>query len=66
MIKRRVVVTGMGMLTPIGLSVEETWRNALAGVSGVGVDDDFDTSEYTTKIWAKVKNFNIENHILHK
>jgi len=61
--KRRVVVTGMGMLTPVGLNVEESWRNILAGVSGVGVVEDFDTSEYSTKIWAKVKNFNIEDHI---
>jgi 3-oxoacyl-[acyl-carrier-protein] synthase II len=61
--KRRVVVTGMGMLTPVGLNVEETWQNILAGVSGVGMVEDFDTSDYSTKIWAKVKNFNIENHV---
>ncbi|HAT8224010.1 TPA: beta-ketoacyl-ACP synthase II, partial [Legionella pneumophila] len=60
---RRVVVTGMGMLTPVGLNVEETWRNILAGVSGVGLVEDFDTTEYPTKIWAKVKNFNVENHM---
>ena len=53
----------MGMLTPVGLNVEETWKNILAGVSGVGLVDEFDTSDYTTKIWAKVKNFNIENHV---
>ncbi len=61
--KRRVVVTGMGMLTPVGLNVDETWQNILAGVSGVGPVGDFDTSEYSTKIWAKVKNFNIENYV---
>ena len=61
--KRRVVITGMGMLTPVGLNVEETWHNILAGVSGVGLVEDFDTSDYSTKIWAKVKNFNIENHV---
>ncbi|MDI1352837.1 MAG: beta-ketoacyl synthase N-terminal-like domain-containing protein, partial [bacterium] len=61
--KRRVVVTGMGMLTPVGLNVKETWQNILAGVSGVSAVDDFDTSDYSTKIWAKVKNFNIENHV---
>ncbi|KTC98138.1 beta-ketoacyl-ACP synthase II [Legionella erythra] len=63
MSKRRVVVTGMGMLTPVGLNVEQTWQNILAGKSGVGVIDGFDTTEYPTKIWAKVKNFNIENHV---
>lgn len=63
MSKRRVVITGMGMLTPVGLNVKETWQNVLNGVSGVGMVEDFDTSEYSTKIWAKVKNFNIENHV---
>lgn len=58
-----MVITGMGMLTPVGLNVEETWHNILAGVSGVGLVEDFDTSDYSTKIWAKVKNFNIENHV---
>src|SRR5476651_1209850 len=53
----------MGMLTPVGLNVEETWQNILAGVSGVGLVEDFDTTDYSTKIWAKVKNFNIEDHV---
>ena len=61
--KRRVVVTGLGMITPVGLNVEESWRNILAGVSGVGPVEDFDTSDYSTKIWAKVKNLNIEDHM---
>ncbi|CAM4495805.1 MAG: 3-oxoacyl-[acyl-carrier-protein] synthase 2 [Legionella sp.] len=61
--KRRVVVTGMGMLTPVGLNVKDTWRNIVAGVSGVTVVDDFDTAEYSTRIWAKVKNFNIEDYM---
>lgn len=60
--KRRVVVTGMGMITPVGLNVKDTWRNIVAGVSGVTVVEDFDTAEYSTRIWAKVKNFNIENY----
>lgn len=66
MIKRRVVVTGMGMITPVGLNLKDTWQNTLAGVSGVTRVEEFDTSEYTTKIWAKVKNFNVEDHILPK
>lgn len=64
--KRRVVVTGMGMLSPVGLNVTETWQNIVAGVSGVGLVEDFDTSEYSTKIWAKVKNFNAENYMSSK
>ncbi|KTD22309.1 3-oxoacyl-ACP synthase [Legionella lansingensis] len=63
MTKRRVVVTGMGMVTPVGLNVEQTWQNILAGKSGVGLVEGFDTTEYSTKIWAKVKNFNIENYV---
>jgi len=58
-----VVVTGMGMVSPVGLSVEESWQNILAGVSGVGLVEDFDTTDYSTKIWAKVKNLNMEDHM---
>lgn len=63
MSKRRVVVTGMGMVTPLGLNVEETWHNILAGKSGVGYVEGFDTTDFSTKIWAKVKNFNIEDYM---
>ncbi|CEK10811.1 beta-ketoacyl-ACP synthase II [Legionella hackeliae] len=63
MTKRRVVITGMGMLTPVGLNVEQTWHNILAGKSGVGMVEDFDATDYPTKIWAKVKNFNVENYM---
>jgi 3-oxoacyl-[acyl-carrier-protein] synthase II len=59
-------VTGMGMLTPVGLNVETSWQNMLAGVSGVTCIDGFDTSDFSTKIWAKVKNFNIEDHVTSK
>ncbi len=51
------------MLTPVGLNVEQTWRNILAGKSGVGMVEGFDTTDYPTKIWAKVKNFNIEDYV---
>lgn len=60
LIKRRVVVTGMGMVSPVGLNVDESWRNILAGVSGVGPVEGFDTTDYPTKIWAKVKNLDVE------
>ena len=63
MSKRRVVITGMGMVSPVGLNVEETWQNILAGKSGVGLVEGFDTADYSTKIWAKVKNFNIEDYV---
>lgn len=54
---RRVVVTGMGVITPIGLSVEEFWQNMLAGKSGVRPITYFDASQYDTRIAAEVKGF---------
>lgn len=59
--KRRVVVTGMGTVNPIGLSVQEFWNNALAGVSGVDTIKAFDASEYKTQFAAEVKEFSPEN-----
>lgn len=60
--KRRVVVTGMGMLTPVGLDVEETWKNILKGKSGVTAVSGFDTTDFPCKIWAKLKNFDVLNY----
>jgi 3-oxoacyl-[acyl-carrier-protein] synthase II len=61
--KRHVVVTGIGLVTPVGLNVKQTWQNILAGKSGVARVESFDTTDYPTKIWAKVKNFNIEDYV---
>jgi len=55
--KRRVVVTGLGALTPLGNSLSETWEAAIAGKSGVGPITKFDSSAYKTRIAAEVKNF---------
>ncbi len=57
MSKRRVVVTGMGMLTPVGLTVEETWKNILAGKSGITTVPGFDPELYTVVIAGLVKGF---------
>ena len=54
---KRVVVTGMGVITPIGNDVESFWHNVLRGVSGVAYISSFDTEGYTTKIGAEVKGF---------
>ncbi|MFI5251513.1 MAG: beta-ketoacyl-ACP synthase II [Bacteroidota bacterium] len=56
--ERRVVVTGMGAVTPIGIGLDEFWKNALAGKSGVGKITSFDVTQYDTKIAAEVKGFN--------
>ncbi len=50
MSKRRVVVTGLGMVTPVGIGVDATWQNILAGVSGVKLIKHFDTADFATKI----------------
>ncbi len=54
----RVVVTGYGVVSPLGLNIDDTWRNLLGGVSGVGYISLFDTTDYKVKIAAEVKNFN--------
>jgi len=54
---KRVVVTGMGAITPIGNSVEEFWKNSIAGNSGVDLITKFDTTNFKTKFAAEVKNF---------
>jgi 3-oxoacyl-[acyl-carrier-protein] synthase II len=59
--KRRVVVTGLGAITPICLSVEEFWDSMMKGRSGIASISYFDTSEYDTKIAAEVKNFDPHN-----
>jgi len=56
--KRRVVITGIGMVTPLGIKTEEVWDNLLKGKSGIGLVTRFDTSNYATKIAGEVKNFN--------
>ncbi|MEH6582149.1 MAG: beta-ketoacyl-ACP synthase II [Halioglobus sp.] len=63
MIGRRVVVTGMGMVSPIGHTVEETWTNILAGKSGAAPIESFDVSAYSTKFSASVKDFDISAYI---
>ena len=59
--KRRVVVTGMGMLSPVGLNVTDTWKAIVAGKSGVARIEHFDASAFTTQICATVKNFNCDH-----
>ena len=56
--RRRVVITGMGTVNPCGLTVSETWDNLLAGKSGIGLIDRFDTTDFTCKIAGQVKGFN--------
>ena len=58
---RRVVVTGIGLVTPVGTGTEKTWKNIRNGVSGIDTITRFDTSDFTVKIAAEVKDFNGED-----
>ena len=60
MSKRRVVITGMGMLSPVGNDVSTSWSAVCAGRSGIGQIDRFDASEYGTRIGGAVKDLDIE------
>ena len=66
MIGRRVVVTGLGMVSPVGNTVGETWENILAGKSGVAPIDTFDVSAYNTRFSASVKGFDIAEYLTPK
>ncbi|HEY3425571.1 MAG TPA: beta-ketoacyl-ACP synthase II [Negativicutes bacterium] len=61
--KTRVVVTGLGALTPIGIGKDEFWQSLLAGKSGIGRITSFDPSEYTTQIAGEVKDFEPAKYI---
>lgn len=63
MTKRRVVVTGLGLITPVGNDVASTWQNIKSGVSGVGEITHFDATEYGTKFAAEVKDFDATQYI---
>src|SRR5438067_12731513 len=58
----RVVVTGMGLVTPLGLDVPTTWGNLLKGVSAAGPLTRFDASAYAVRIASEVKDFNPEGY----
>lgn len=60
MAKRRVVVTGLGMLTPLGNDVASSWQGLQQAKSGISLIEHFDTSAYTTKFAGLVKNFDVE------
>ncbi len=60
---KRVVVTGLGALTPVGNTVAETWENLVNGVSGAGPITHFDASNFKTQFACEVKNFNPNDHL---
>ena len=63
---RRVVVTGLGMLSPLGNSPESTWQNLLLGKSGISDIEHFDTSEYPTRFAGLIKDFDAQDYMARK
>jgi len=63
MSRRRVVVTGLGCVSPVGNTVAEAWSNLLAGKSGIGLISRFDASSFACKIAGEVRNFDLEPYI---
>lgn len=63
MSRRRVVVTGLGLISPVGNSVAEGWGNLLAGRSGIGSVTKFDASALSCRVVGEVKGFNVEEYI---
>lgn len=66
MAKRRVVVTGLGVVSPVGLNLKETWKNIVAGQSGIVHIDSFDVSDFPVKIAGTIKNFDAGDVIAKK
>lgn len=64
--RRRVVITGMGMISPLGNDVATTWEGILAGRSGVSMIEKFDVSAYGTKFAAQIKDFSVEPYMAPK
>ncbi|OMH32657.1 beta-ketoacyl-ACP synthase II [Motiliproteus sp. MSK22-1] len=63
MSRRRVVVTGLGMLTPLGNTVKETWDGIVNGKSGITPIEHFDTSVYNTRFGGSVRNFDVSQYM---
>ena len=63
MSRRRVVVTGLGCISPVGNTVAEAWSNILAGQSGIDLITKFDTTDFSCKIAGEVKGFNLESYM---
>ncbi len=61
--RRRVVITGMGTINPIGHSVDESWDSLVKGKSGIGPVTKFDAAEFPAKIAGEVKDFKASDYI---
>lgn len=66
MLSKRIVVTGLGIVSPVGSTVETAWQNICAGKSGISNIDAFDASEFSVKISGAVRDFNADDYISKK
>ena len=63
MSNRRVVVTGMGIISPVGNDLESAWRQVVAGVTGIGPITDFDVSQFSTRFGGSIRNFDASQYV---
>ena len=61
--QRRVVITGMGIVSPVGNQLQDAWNNVCNGVSGIRLIDNFDTSNLPTRIGGTVENFDVTDYL---
>ena len=66
MSKRRVVITGLGIISPVGLSIKESWDNILAGKSGIAPIEHFDFSDFPTRFGGSIRGFDPKDYIAPK
>jgi len=64
--KRRVVITGMGIISPVGSRLDDAWRSVCEGISGIRLVDEFDTSAYPTRIAGLVRDFEVDDYLSKK
>jgi 3-oxoacyl-[acyl-carrier-protein] synthase II len=63
---RRIVITGLGAVTPVGHTVKEAWQNILEGRSGIGIIDHFDTSAFASRIGGSIRDFDLSPYMTPK
>src|SRR5699024_2271051 len=64
--QRRVVITGLGLISPVGLDVASSWQAVLAGRSGITPIDTFDVSEYPTRFGGPIRDFDVTDYMSKK
>jgi len=65
-VSRRIAVTGLGLVSPVGNTVEQSWNNIVAGVSGIAPITCIDVSNFSARIGGNIKDFDVEQYISKK